>query len=207
MSHFQRMPWSAPGGFGLVLFACLLLFGCGVSHPAQNWELTDISGHLPDLDFVLSGDQGAPVSAADLRGKIVLLYFGYTHCPDVCPLALTHLHVVMHRLGALAEDVRIAFVSLDPARDTPQLLHQYVNAFDSRAIGLTGSEAELRELTREYRVVSSRQPPDADGNYEVNHSSAVFVFDRQGHARLLSTTADKMDELTHDLKLLIKEMP
>lgn len=192
-------------GIAPLALLCLALIACDAQHPSQRWQLSNVSGHLPDLNFTLSGDRGKPVSGSDLRGKVILLYFGYTHCPDVCPLALTHLHVVMQRLGAQADELRIAFVSLDPARDTPALLEQYTQAFDARAIGLTGTEQQLSDLAKAYRVAFSRQPANADGSYEVNHSSAVFVFDRLGHARLISTSADNMDALTHDLQLLLEE--
>jgi protein SCO1/2 len=182
----------------------LLLVACA---PRQDWALSDVRGHLPDLAFNLTADDGKPVDAHDYRGKVVLLYFGYTHCPDVCPLALTHLHVVMQHLGAAAADARILFVSVDPARDTPAALRRYVRAFDSHAVGLSGPVEAISALTKRYRVVFDRGTPSADGSYEVNHSSVVFVFDRQGRARVLSTSADAIDGITHDVARILKERP
>lgn len=188
----------------LMLLAALAttLAACQHAEPLP-FRLTQVTGHMPDLDFHLVNDEGKPVTAADYRGKIVLLYFGYTHCPDVCPLTLAHLHVVMQRLGPLADGARILFVSVDPTRDTPQVMHAYVNAFDKRAVGLTGSPGDIETLSKRYRASYSREPDQGNGNYEVSHSSAIYVFDRQGHARLLATPADSQDSLVHDLHLLL----
>jgi len=186
----------------LLLAASLLLSSCQRSAPLP-FQLTNISGHMPALDFKLTDDQGKPVSGADYRGKVVLLYFGYTHCPDVCPLTLAQLHVVMQRLGPLADGARILFVSVDPARDTPAVLHAYVNAFDPRAVGLTGDPRVIEALVKRYRSAFTREPASSDGNYEVSHSSAIYVFDRNGNARVLSTPTDSRDDLVHDLHLLL----
>jgi protein SCO1/2 len=187
----------------LLLGAVLLLAACH-REGKLPWRLTDISGHMPDLAFQLTDDQGKPVTGEDYRGKVVLLYFGYTHCPDVCPLTLAHLHAVLERVGAKADDVRILFVSVDPARDTPAIMHAYVNAFDKRAVGLTGTPRALETLSKRYRSAFTREPAQADGRYEVSHSSAIYLFDRQGHARLLATPAASQDDLVHDLYLLLE---
>ncbi|WP_114238171.1 SCO family protein [Dyella sp. C9] len=184
------------------LLAPLLLAGCN-RDDAIPWQLTNVTGHMPDLDFHLVDDQGKQVTGQDYHGKVVLLYFGYTHCPDVCPLTLAHLHVVMQRLGPLADGARILFVSVDPARDTPEVMHAYVNAFDPRAVGLTGSPREIEALSKRYRSAFTREPDDANGQYEVSHSSAIYIFDRNGNARLLSTPDRSLDDLVHDLHLLL----
>lgn len=185
----------------LPLAGALLLGGC--HRDTLPFKLTNISGHMPDLQFQLTDDNGKSVSAADYRGKVVLLYFGYTHCPDVCPLTLAQLHVVLQKLGKPADDARILFVSVDPARDTPEVMHAYVNAFDKRAVGLTGSPGAIEALSKRYRSAFTREPSSKDGNYEVTHSSAIYVFDRDGHARVLSTPGTPQDDLVHDLYLLL----
>jgi protein SCO1/2 len=185
----------------LPLAGALLLGGC--HRDALPFKLTDISGHMPDLRFRLIDDDGKAVTAADYRGKVVLLYFGYTHCPDVCPLTLAHLHVTLQKLGKAADGVRILLVSVDPARDTPAVLHAYVNAFDKRAVGLTGSPGAIEALVKRYRASFTREPDSKDGNYEVSHSSAIYVFDRDGRARVLSTPGTPQDDLVHDLRLLL----
>lgn len=188
------------------LFALLVLAfalsSCGESPP--QWKLSEVTGHLPDLSFHLTDDNGKAVDATDYKGKIDLVYFGYTHCPDVCPLTLTHLHVVMQRLGKDADRVHILFVSVDPARDTPAVLHQYVHAFDSHVTGLTGTPDEIEQLAKRYRVAYNREAVKPDGSYDVSHSSGIYIFDAQGHARLLATSADSVDAITHDLKELLR---
>lgn len=192
----------------LALLMALSLGSLGLAACHQQddapWRLIQVAGHMPDLDFHLTDDQGKPVSGKDYRGKVVLLYFGYTHCPDVCPLTLAQLHVVMQRLGPLADNVRILFVSVDPARDTPDVMHAYVNAFDPRAIGLTGSPGDIEALSKRYRSAFTREPDKGDGNYEVSHSSAIYVFDQEGKARLLSTPNNPQSDMVHDLHLLIE---
>ncbi len=186
--------------FGLIAATVLSLAGCSHSHVA--WQLADVSGHLPDLQFSLTDDNGKAVTAADFAGKTNLLYFGYTHCPDVCPLTLTHLHMVMQRLGAQAAGVHVLFVSVDPARDTPALLHQYVNAFDPRITGLSGTPDQIQTLAKRYRVAFNREATKPDGSYDVSHSSGIYIFDASGRARLLATSADSVDAIVHDLRAL-----
>lgn len=186
----------------LLVAVGLLLGGCQRGQPLPL-RLTDVSGHMPDLDFKLTDDHDKPVTGADYRGKVVVLYFGYTHCPDVCPLTLAHLHVVMQRLGPLADGARILFVSVDPTRDTPEVMHAYVNAFDPRAIGLTGDAHAIEALSKRYRSAFTREPGKPDGSYEVSHSSAIYLFDRDGHARALATPSASQDDIVHDLHLLL----
>ena len=183
------------------LLSIALLGGC--DRQPLPFTLTNVSGHMPDLDFKLTDDNGKTVTGADYRGKLALLYFGYTHCPDVCPLTLAQLHVVMQRLGPLADQVNILFVSVDPTRDTPSVLHAYVRAFDPHVVGLTGSAGDVEALSKRYRSAFTREPAGKDGGYEVSHSSAIYVFDRDGRARVLSTPADAQNDLVHDLQLLL----
>ncbi|NII11681.1 SCO family protein [Oleiagrimonas sp. C23AA] len=187
----------------LLLVLTLLLAACSQA-PKPKWRLTDIQGHMPDLKFQLTNDDGKAVTAADYKGKITLLYFGYTHCPDVCPLTMTRMHVLMQRLGKLADDTQFLFVSVDPARDTPKVLHQYVTAFDKHAVGLTGSRDAIRALAKRYRAAFDRGKEKDHGGYDVNHSSAIYIFDAQGHARLLATPTSSTGDMVHDLHLLIQ---
>jgi protein SCO1/2 len=187
--------------FLLPALGALLLAAC--SHAPPPWQLNDVRGHLPDLQFNLTSDTGKPVTAADFRGEYVMMYFGYTHCPDVCPLTLVHLHGVMQKLGAEADKVRILFVSVDPTRDTPQVLHQYVTAFDPHIVGLTGTPQQITAMAKRYRAAFNEDAKQPNGGYEVSHSSGIYIFDTAGHARLLGTSADSTDEIAHDVKLLV----
>lgn len=187
-----------------VLWPVLLaLLGACSAHQPTAWRLTDVRGHLPDLRFHLLNGQGSTVTQRNFLGKVVVLYFGYTHCPDACPLTMTHLHLVMQKLGPLAREVRILFVSVDPARDTPTVVGRYAAAFDSRAVGLTGTMSEIETLAKRYRMAFNRGPDLGNGAYDVNHSSAIYVFDRRGRARLLASPADGDADIVHDLRILI----
>ncbi|MDE1183708.1 SCO family protein [Paraburkholderia sp.] len=180
------------------------LAGC-TRHDA-HWQLADVSGHLPDLDFALTDDLGKPVDGASFKGRASLVYFGYTHCPDVCPETMGRLMQVIGKLGPDASKVRILFITVDPARDTPKALHDYVGAFDPQhALGLTGSDAQIESLAKRYRIAYQMEKRDARGDYEVTHSSAVYVFDAQGHARLLATDHDSPDTIAHDLRRVIDD--
>ncbi|CAB3787124.1 SCO family protein [Pararobbsia alpina] len=180
------------------------LAACGAK--PETWQLENVSGHLPDLSFSLTSDTGKPMNAQDLKGKIAIVYFGYTHCPDICPETMAKLTQAIGKSGAGANDMRIVFISVDPTRDTPESMHAYVDAFDARhAIGLTGSPSEIESIAKRYRVAYQADKPNDGGSYEVAHSSGVYIFDREGKARLLADGTDTVDQLAHDLQQLAKQ--
>jgi protein SCO1/2 len=194
----------APGVCLGALLLVGLLAGCGRSAPP--WGLRDITGLMPPLDFSLTeASDGTTVHGRDFQGQVVLLYFGYTHCPDVCPTTLSRLGRAVAALGPQAEQVRILFVSVDPARDTLAQLKTYVAAFGPQVVGLRGSQDEIKALTKRYRVSYGYGKPDAHGDYEVSHSSAVYVFDRKGDVRLLADSTAESSVITDDLKRLLTE--
>ena len=144
--------------------------------------------------FTLTDAWGKKKSLEDYRGKVVLLYFGYTTCPDVCPTDLAIIGAALRSLGAEAGEVQLIFVTLDPRRDTARLLRDYVAAFDKRFVALRGSEAEVRKVARSYKVFS-RKVPRPDGGYFVDHSAFTFIIDRAGNYRAFlppGTPADRM---------------
>jgi len=183
--------------------AALLILLTGCDRSPSPWALHDISGLMPPLAFTLHDGSGQTRHADDFQGKLVLLYFGYTHCPDICPTTLARLVNATRKLGAAADRTRILFVSVDPARDTPAVLQRYQQAFGPGVTALSGTPAQLRTLTRRYRVSFGLGQPDADGRYEVSHSSAVFIFDRDGAARLLATGTDSAEKISTDLERLL----
>jgi protein SCO1/2 len=183
---------------------CFLEACSGPKTPTTALHGDDIRGVMPSLEFTLTGPSGATMTAADVRGKTVLLYFGYTHCPDVCPATLAKLSQALKRFGPAAAAVRVLFVSVDPKRDSGQALGSYASYFGPQVMGLTGTDDQLTALTKRYRVAYRRDAPDASGDYAVYHSSAVFVFDQDGSARLLATPAETSDELAEDLKAVIR---
>lgn len=186
--------------------AAMLFAGCSPK-ASLKWDLTDIKGYLPNLNFKLQTAGDKTVTAADLHGKVVALYFGYLHCPDVCPMTMARLSSALKLVGPAADDVRVVFVSIDPYRDKPDLVAQYAKAFMPQGVGLTGDPAVIEKLAKVYRVAYQRDKPDKDGNYAVMHSKAVYLFDREGHSRLMGTDTNKPEEFAHDLKQLIAETP
>jgi protein SCO1/2 len=184
---------------------CITL-AAACSHGGPPWKLTNVTGHLPDLQFALTGDDGKPLDASAFKGQTTLVYFGYTHCPDVCPETMARLMQVLAELGQKdAQHVRILFISIDPARDTPQAMRDYVAAFDANhARGLTGTDRQIESIARRYRVAYQMEKRDPKGNYEVTHSSAVYIFDAEGRARLLATSSDTPDAIAHDLRRIIE---
>jgi protein SCO1/2 len=189
----------------LCLVSLLALSAC--SEPNYKWSLYDVSGHLPDLEFSLKGVGNQTVTEASLKNKTVLVFFGYASCPDVCPTTMAQLTEVIAKLGDDAKDVRIIFISVDPHRDTPDMLQAYVNAFNKNAVGLTGSENQVAALARRYRIayqIEKPKPGDNPDTYDVTHSRGVFIFDRFGKARLLASDTEAIDTVTADLRRLLQ---
>jgi protein SCO1/2 len=151
-------------------------------------------------DFTLTANTGAPVSLSDFRGKVVLLYFGYTYCPDVCPIHLTLISAALERLGARANQVQALFVTVDPARDTPPLMDLYVSHFDAPIIGLTGSEEEIETVAAEYAVAREIVGDPAGDDYTVNHSSVIYVIGRDGEIIDLLNADVGPEELAEQLR-------
>ncbi len=184
-----------------LLALCLAVAACGTRGPP--YALQNVSGLLPRLRFQLTDQDDRLVTASDYRGKIVLMYFGYTHCPDACPTTLATLATAIRSLGADAAKVRVLFVSVDPKRDTTAVLKSYVSFFGPQFVGLRGDGAELTALSKRYRIAYHLEPPDRYGNYTVDHSSAVFVFDGTGRVRLLGSETDGAAKIAQDLRRLV----
>ncbi|MDE2150404.1 MAG: SCO family protein [Gammaproteobacteria bacterium] len=186
----------------LGLCAAVLLAAC---HGSPKWHLDNVAHIVAPLKFSLQSSAGGTVTAANFRGKVTLLYFGYTHCPDVCPTTLAKLAGVLRQLGPAADGVRVLFVTVDPVRDTLPMLRTYVDAFDARHfVGLRGDAHATAGIARRYRIGYTLGKPDAAGNYAVSHSSAVFIFDRNGDARLLGTETTPSADFVDDLRRLLR---
>jgi len=179
----------------LALAAAVAITAC---HAPQHWHSTDVSGATPDLNFSLtSAENGETVTADDYRGKVVLLYFGYTYCPDICPTTLAHVAQMLTPIDSSAKDVRVLFITVDPARDDLKTLKEYTANFGPEFVGLRGSPDALAALAKRYRVAYSVKPDPDPAKYVVSHSSALYAFDRDGHARLLMSD---LSGATPDLK-------
>jgi protein SCO1/2 len=186
----------------LTLLLTLLLLSC---NKPVNWHASDISGMMPDLEFTLTGPDGNAFDASSLQGKPALIFFGFTSCPDVCPTTLTQLSVVIKKLGTKANDIQIVLVSVDPDRDTPEVMKAYTASFGPWLLGLTGPEQPLTQLRETYGVYAAMESSDSKGTYNVMHSAAIFVFDAKGRARLLISDVNDTDAVVSDLKQLIDQ--
>ncbi len=184
------------------LALCAWLTACGGGD--KPWHATDITGAMPKLQFRMQrANDAAIVSEQNYRGRVVILYFGYTHCPDVCPATLANLSAVLEKLDTQAYDVAVLFVTVDPDRDTQPVLAKYVHGFARQVEGLSGPPNGLLALTRRYRVLY-RVTKDSPGHpYTVMHSNSVFFFDRAGSARLVTTSTDDVAGITEDVKRLL----
>jgi protein SCO1 len=182
-------------------FAVALLAGCGPDGP--KFKASDITGSSFGRDFALTDHTGKPRTLADFRGKAVVMFFGYTQCPDVCPTTLGTLAEAMKALGPDADRVQVLFVTVDPERDTQALLSQYVPAFDPRFVGLYGDAAATERVAKEFKVIYQKQPGPSPGSYTVDHSAGVYVFDPQGRLRLYVSHGQGPDVYAHDLRLLL----
>jgi protein SCO1/2 len=177
----------------------------GTGSQSARFETVDVTGADWGKRLELTDFNQKPRSLADFRGKLVLLFFGYTSCPDVCPTTLAKLGDVMRLLGADADQVQGLFVTIDPIRDTPQLLSQYVPAFHPTFLGLYGSEQQTAAAAKEFKVYFQVQKPGDSGHYTVDHSSPVYAFDRQGRLRLFIRPETSTDSIARDLRVLLKE--
>ena len=185
----------------IVLLASLLLTCC----KTPVWHATDISGALPDLEFSLVGTDGQTVKSSHFLGKPVLVFFGFTNCPHICPMTLTRLSVVVDKMGAQAEDIQVLLVTVDPDRDTPEVMREFTGSFGPWLTGLTGTEEALKALRESYGVYAAMESSPDKGEYNVMHTTAIFVFDAQGRARLLMSDISNRDFVVADLKRLLDE--
>ena len=179
----------------------LAIAGCGARQPA--FRNVDITGADFGRGFELTGHDGKPRTLADFRGKAVTVFFGFTQCPDVCPTTLTEMAQVMKLLGEKADKVQVLFVTVDPERDTQQLLASYVPAFDPRFLGLYGDAEATARVAKEFKIFFQKVPGTTPGSYTVDHSAGSFAFDPQGRIRLFIKHGQGAEGLAQDLRRLI----
>lgn len=155
-------------------------------------------------EFTLDAAGNKPVSLSDYHGDVVLLYFGYTYCPDICPTTLATLARARQALGPKADKVQVIMITVDPQRDTPDRLNAYIQKFDPSFIGLSGSLDQIKQVASEYGIYFQAQKPNADGGYAVDHTAAVIAIDGQGKQRLLESYGTTSDQFTADIKTLLR---
>jgi protein SCO1/2 len=186
----------------ILVGACALAAGC--SPEAPKFMASDVTGTTFGKDFALTDHNGNARTLADYRGKVVVLFFGYTQCPDVCPTTLTELAEVMQRLGPDAKKVQVLFATIDPERDTAELLRAYVPAFDPTFVGLYGDADATARTAKEFKVVYQKQPGATPSTYTMDHSAGTFIFDSQGRLRLYAGYGQGPDVFTHDIRELLR---
>jgi len=190
----------------VALVAALAVLGAGcdkLKDKPPAFHNTDVTGVDYAKGFSLTDHTGKQRTLEDFRGKLVVMFFGYTQCPDVCPTTMSEMAAVMKELGPSAEDVQVLFVTVDPERDTQEVLSHYVPAFDKRFIGLYGNAEQTAKVAKEFKVFYAKQPGADPGSYTVDHTAGSFVFDRQGQLRLFIRHNQGPAIIAHDLRQLL----
>jgi protein SCO1 len=187
----------------LVLFAAFVLAGCHSAQP--SFQSTDITGAEFGKAFALTDHNGKQRSLEDFRGQVVVMFFGFTHCPDVCPTTLAELAGAVKKLGPKGEEVQVLLVTVDPERDTGELLAKYVTAFNPKFLGLRGNAEETARVAKEFKVIYQKVAGPRPDNYSMDHSAGSYIFDRQGRLRLYVGYGRGADVFAHDIDLLLRQ--
>ena len=184
------------------LLAALALAACDSGPP--KFKSTDLTGADFGKSLALTAHDGKPRTLADFSGKVVVLNFGFTKCPDVCPTTLAELAQAVGKLGHDAGRVQVLFVTLDPARDTREVLSRYVPAFDPGFLGLYGDAEATQRVAKEFKIFFEKRPGATPDAYTIDHSAQVFVIDQQGRLRLFVRHDRIGEDLAEDLRTLLK---
>lgn len=191
----------------LLLAAALIMLGaCDRAEPPSpelKFLATDITGAPWGRDFRLTDHTGKVRTLADFRGKLVALFFGYTHCPDVCPTTLSDFAAAISELGADGEKVQVLFVTVDPERDTPALLARYVPSFNPTFLGMHTDPAALAGLAKEFKVIYQKSTIKGPADYLIDHSAGTYVFDAKGMLRLHMAYGTGPKAIAQDLRTLL----
>jgi protein SCO1/2 len=182
----------------------LALAGCGSGSQSTTFRATDVTGAEFGKDFQLTDFNGQQKTLADYHGKVLVVFFGYTHCPDVCPTTLTELANAIKKLGTNGEKVQVAFITADPERDTGAVLKQYVTAFNPSFIGLRGTPEQTEKVAKDFKVLIQKNSGSDAANYTVDHSSGTYIYDPAGRLRLYVSYGQSSDVFAHDIGELLK---
>ena len=204
--NLHPIPKLAPSrvlGLGLLSLLIVGFLGCS---PKPSFKNVDITGSTAFANnFSLLDTNGNTKTMADYKGKVVVVFFGFTQCPDVCPTTLTEMDEALKLLGPKADKVQVIFITVDPERDTASVLAQYVPAFNPRFIGLRpADEAGLEKIAKDFRIYYKKVPGSKPGSYTMDHSAGSYVFDQNGQLRLYIKHAQGPEVLAHDLKNILQ---
>jgi protein SCO1 len=186
----------------VVLLLAVLLVSCSKPEYPAPLHAIDIGWQHPDADFHLSDTSGKPRSLADFRGKVAVVFFGYTHCPEVCPTELADLAQAMRQLGPAAKDVQVIFITLDPERDTPQVLGKFVPYFDPSFMGLSGDARATAQAAQSFGV-NYQKHEEKNGGYTLDHSDGTYLIGRAGKPLWMSRYGQRTDFLVEDIRRLL----
>jgi len=186
-----------------LLVVLLALGACQQGKP--GFRATDITGAEFGRDFALADHTGKPRALADFRGRVVVMFFGFTHCPDVCPATLAELAAAVKKLGTDGDKVQVLLVTVDPERDTPQVLSQYVTAFNPRFLALRGTAEETARVAKEFKIIYQKVAGARPDSYTMDHSAGTYIFDTQGRLRLYVSNGQGPEVFAHDIALLLKQ--
>jgi protein SCO1/2 len=192
---------------GLIVVAAVVGIWGETFSRAYTFRGSLIDPPTPAPNFTLNDQHGQPFRLSDQRGKLVLIFFGYTNCPDVCPITLAQFKQIRTQLDNQAEKVRFVFVTIDPQRDTPERMNLYLGAIDPNIVGLTGSQADLEPAWRDYGVYRQNQPlASGDDNLDaIEHSASMYLVDAQGNLRLTYPSGLTNDDLLQDIRYLLRK--
>lgn len=184
--------------------AAVLLLAAACGQPSsQKFQLTDVTGAAFGKALALNDHNGKGRTLADFRGKVVVVFFGFTQCPDVCPTTLSEMAKIAKELGPDVDKLQVLFVSVDPERDTPELLKQYVTAFNPSFLGMVGDAEATTRVTKEFKIYVQKQP-NRNGGYSVDHSAGTYILDQQGRLRLFAQYGVNPAWLLNDIRTLVK---
>jgi protein SCO1 len=190
----------------LLAGAALMLSACDqakVPAPQAGFKGVDITGAEYAQTLALPDQFGKARNLADFKGKVVVVFFGYTQCPDVCPTTMAELAQVKKTLGADGERIQGIFVTVDPERDTPDILQKYMASFDASFVALRGTPDQTKAVAKEFKVFYGKVPGQTEGSYTIDHTAGSYIFDPQGRVRLFVRYGSGADALAADLKALL----
>lgn len=192
-------------GLGLLVLIGVVMAAVLLFPQTESFRGTLYDPALPAPEIELAQDNGSSFRLSEMQGNVVLLFFGYASCPDVCPTTLSELRKVNEELGNAASQVKVVFVTVDPERDTPEKIQKYVSIFNPSFIGLSGSLDKLEPIWKNYGVYREVEKVSASAaGYLVNHTARVYLIDRDGNLRLSYSYGTPTEEIVHDLKILVK---
>jgi protein SCO1/2 len=189
----------------LAAAGALALAGCERAAPPHHFNAIDLTGASYAQGFNLPDFDGKPRTLADFAGKVTIVFFGYTQCPDACPTTMAELAGILKTLGPEAAHVQVVFISVDPARDSAALLKNYVANFRPDFLALRPDEAQVRQLTKDFKLVVEKVPGRTADTYTIDHTAGSYVYDTHGRIRLFATQSLDPAQLTEDLKALLAE--